>query len=46
MSIFGIIVGLDGIQEFVYIYPLVNVIIYCLILGTLLFWRFKNEDII
>ncbi|KUG24604.1 hypothetical protein ASZ90_005598 [hydrocarbon metagenome] len=40
------IIGFDGVQEFVYIYPLVNVIIYCLILGTLLFWRFKNEDII
>lgn len=40
------IVGFDGVQGFVYIYPLVNIIIYCLILGTLLFWRFKNEDII
>jgi ABC-type transport system involved in multi-copper enzyme maturation permease subunit len=36
----------DGFQGFVYIYPLINVIIYCLILGALLFWRFRNEDII
>ena len=28
------------------IYPLINVLIYVLILGTLLFWRFRNEDII
>lgn len=28
------------------IYPLINVITYCLILGAMLFKRFKNEDII
>ena len=28
------------------IYPLINVLVYCLILGALLFKRFRNEDII
>jgi ABC-type transport system involved in multi-copper enzyme maturation permease subunit len=32
--------------EFGSIYPIINVLIYCLIFGTLLFWRFRNEDII
>jgi ABC-type transport system involved in multi-copper enzyme maturation permease subunit len=27
-------------------YPLINVLFYVLILGALLFWRFRNEDII
>ena len=27
------------------IYPLINVLVYCLILGALLFKRFRNEDI-
>jgi len=27
-------------------YPLINVLLYCIILGALLFKRFKNEDII
>jgi hypothetical protein len=27
-------------------YPLVNVLLYCLILGALLFKRFMNEDIV
>lgn len=40
------IAGVDGVQVFAYIYPLINVIICCVILGTLLFWRFRNEDII
>jgi len=31
---------------FVPIYPLFNVLIYCLILGALLFKRFRNEDIV
>jgi len=29
-----------------YIYPLINVLLYCLILGALLFKRFRNEDIV
>jgi hypothetical protein len=28
------------------IYPLINVLVYCFILGALLFKRFKNEDIV
>jgi len=28
------------------VYPLINVLVYCLILGALLFKRFKNEDIV
>lgn len=27
-------------------YPLINVLIYCLILGVMLFWRFRNEDLV
>jgi Na+/proline symporter len=27
------------------LYPLINVLLYCLILGALLFKRFRNEDI-
>src|SRR5450631_1399308 len=28
------------------LYPLINVLVYCLILGALLFKRFRNEDIV
>ena len=31
---------------FGHIYPLANVLLYCLILGALLFKRFRNEDIV
>lgn len=40
------LIGSEGFQGFVSIYPLINVFIYSLILGALLFWRFRNEDII
>jgi len=40
------LIGSEGFQGFVSIYPLINVLIYVLILGTLLFRRFRNEDII
>jgi ABC-type transport system involved in multi-copper enzyme maturation permease subunit len=40
------LIGSEGLNEFGSIYPLMNVTIYCLILGVLLFWRFSNEDII
>jgi len=36
-------IGGEGLAS---IYPLINVLFYVLILGTLLFWRFRNEDII
>ena len=39
-------IGSEGFHGFGSIYPLINVLIYCLILGALLFWRFRNEDII
>jgi ABC-type transport system involved in multi-copper enzyme maturation permease subunit len=39
-------IGSEGFHEFGSIYPLINVLIYCLILSALLFWRFSNEDII
>jgi ABC-type transport system involved in multi-copper enzyme maturation permease subunit len=39
-------IGSEGLPEFGSIYPLINIIIYVIILGTLLFWRFRNEDII
>ena len=40
------LIGGERFQGFVSIYPLINVLIYVLILGALLFWRFRNEDII
>jgi ABC-type transport system involved in multi-copper enzyme maturation permease subunit len=36
----------EGFHGFLSIYPFINVLIYALILGALLFWRFRNEDII
>lgn len=35
-----------GSEGFHGIYPLINVLLYCLILGALLFRRFRNEEII
>jgi len=37
------LIGSEGLGP---IYPLINVLFYVLILGALLFWRFRNEDII
>jgi ABC-type transport system involved in multi-copper enzyme maturation permease subunit len=39
-------IGSERIHEFGSLYPLLNVILYILVLGTLLFLRFRNEDII
>lgn len=39
-------IGSEVSYGFGSIYPLINVLIYGSILGILLFWRFKNEDII
>jgi ABC-type transport system involved in multi-copper enzyme maturation permease subunit len=39
-------IGSEGFHGFGSIYPLINILIYGLILGALLFWRFRNEDII
>ncbi|MGV8056665.1 MAG: ABC transporter permease [Smithellaceae bacterium] len=40
------LIGNEGFQGFVSIYPLINVFLYVLILSALLFRRFKNQDII
>ena len=40
------LIGSEALHGFGSIYPLINVLIYGLILGTLLFRRFINEDII
>jgi len=40
------LIGSERFQGFLSIYPLINILIYVLILGALLFWRFNNEDII
>ena len=37
------LIGSDGGMP---VYPLINVLLYCLILGALLFRRFRNEDIV
>jgi ABC-type transport system involved in multi-copper enzyme maturation permease subunit len=37
-------IGSEG-MEIGSVYPLINILIYCLMLGALLFWRFRNEDI-
>ncbi|EKD34599.1 MAG: hypothetical protein ACD_75C02267G0002 [uncultured bacterium] len=39
-------IGIEGFQGLESVYPLINVLIYVLILGALLFWRFRNKDII
>ena len=39
-------IGSEAFHGFESIYPLINVLIYCLILGALLFQRFGNEDIV
>ena len=36
----------EGCQGFRSIYPLVNILLYCLILGALLLWRFRKEEIV
>jgi ABC-type transport system involved in multi-copper enzyme maturation permease subunit len=40
------LIGNEPFHGFGPIYPLTNVLLYCLILGALLFRRFRNEDII
>jgi len=39
-------IGSEGFHGFGSVYPFINIIIYCFFLGALLFWRFRNEDII
>lgn len=40
------LIGSDASPGFNSTYPLINVLLYCLILGALLFKRFRNEDIV
>jgi ABC-type transport system involved in multi-copper enzyme maturation permease subunit len=40
------LIGNETFHGFGPIYPLINILLYCLILGALLFRRFGNEDII
>ena len=40
------LIGSETFHGFGAIYPLINVLLYCLILGALLFRRFGNEDIV
>ncbi|PKN50998.1 MAG: hypothetical protein CVU55_14125 [Deltaproteobacteria bacterium HGW-Deltaproteobacteria-13] len=39
-------IGGSGLSNLGSLYPLINVLLYCVILGALLFWRFKSEDIV
>ncbi|MDR3580207.1 MAG: ABC transporter permease subunit [Oryzomonas sp.] len=40
------LIGRESFRGFGHFYPLINVLLYCLILGAVLFKRFKNEDIV
>ena len=40
------LIGSNAFHGFGSLYPLINVLLYCLILGALLFRRFGNEDIV
>ncbi len=40
------LIGNEPFHGFGPIYPLINVLLYCLVLGALLFRRFRHEDII
>jgi ABC-type transport system involved in multi-copper enzyme maturation permease subunit len=40
------LIGREEFQGFLSIYPFINIVICAVILGALLFWRFRNEDII
>lgn len=39
-------IGSEGFHGFASIYPLINLLLYCLILSVLLLWRFRNEEIV
>lgn len=39
-------IGSEAFHGFGSLYPIVNVLLYCLLLGVLLFWRFGKEDIV
>jgi ABC-type transport system involved in multi-copper enzyme maturation permease subunit len=39
-------IGREGLHGFESIYPFINVLIYCFVLGALLFWHFRDEELI
>jgi hypothetical protein len=39
-------IGREEFGEHAAVYPLINIIVYCFILGALLFLRFRKEDIV
>lgn len=39
------LLGNEPVLGFGTFYPFLNVLLYCLVLGALLFWRFRTEDI-
>lgn len=39
------LLGTETVLGFGTLYPFLNVLLYCLILGVLLFWRFMKEDV-
>lgn len=41
----SLLIGSEGV-EIGSIYPLVNIVAYCVVLGAILFWRFRKEDIV
>ena len=40
------LIGSEAFHGFGTVYPLINVFFYCLVLGALLFWRFRKEDLV
>ena len=40
------LIGTERLHGFGSVYPLINILVYCLILCILLFWRFRKEDIV
>ena len=38
-------IGWEGFSGLGSLYPLINIFLYCLVLGLLLYWRFDREDI-
>lgn len=39
------LISAEEFTPFASVYPLINIICYCTVLGALLFWRFRKEDV-
>lgn len=39
------VIGTNDLGQLAPVYPLLNILIYCIVLGVMLFWRFRREDI-